>query len=72
MTTLLVKLDDLFLKEEKDWTYEAYLSSDRIMRDSIVSMTDYIINFKQRYSWMCKYRMDLPDAVWAFKLKVWR
>lgn len=68
MNTLLLKLDDLFLKEEKDQTYEAYTSFDRIMKDSGVSMTDYIIDFEQRYSRMRKYKMELPDAVLAFKL----
>lgn len=68
MNTLLTKLDDLFLKEEKDQVYEAYSSFDRIMKDSSVSMTDYIIDFKQRYSRMRKYKMELPDAVLAFKL----
>ena len=49
MTTLLDALDKLFLKEEKDVTYEAYSNFDRITRDSDVSMTDYIIDFEQRY-----------------------
>lgn len=31
-------------------------------------MTDNIIDFEQRYSWMRKYKMELPDAVLAFKL----
>ncbi|KAL2093504.1 hypothetical protein ACEWY4_010816 [Coilia grayii] len=62
MNTLLEKLDGLFLKEEKDRTYDAYSSFDRIMRDSSLSMADYIIEFEQRYSRMRKYRMELPDA----------
>lgn len=68
MTTLLAKLDNLFLKEEKDQVYEAYSSFDRITRDSSVSMTDYIIDFEQCYSRMRKYKMELPDPVLAFKL----
>lgn len=31
-------------------------------------MTDYIIDFEQQYSRMRKYKMELPDAVLAFKL----
>lgn len=50
MATLLAKLDDLFLKEEKDRIYEAYLSFDKVVRDSNVSMMDYSIDFEQRYS----------------------
>lgn len=68
MDTLLAKLDNLFLKEEKDRTYDAYSDFDRILRDGNVSMADYIIDFEQRYSRMRKYKMELPDAVLAFKL----
>lgn len=68
MSTLLAKLDGLFLREEKDRTYEAYTSFDRIVKGSNVSMTDYIIDLEQRYSRMRKYKMELPDAVLAFKL----
>lgn len=68
MTTLLAKLDDLFLKEEKDRIYEAYSDFDRIIKEVNTSMADYIIDFEQRYSRMKKYNMELPDAVLAFKL----
>lgn len=68
METLLAKLDGVFLREEKDRTYEAYSHFDRISKDSSVSMEDYIIDFEQRYNRMKKYNMALPDAVLAFKL----
>ena len=68
MGTLLAKLDDLFLKEEKDRIYEAYSDFDRINKEANMSMADYIIDFEQRYSRMKKYKMELPDAVLAFKL----
>lgn len=68
MDTLLAKLDSLFLKGEKDRAYDAYSSFDRVMRDGSISMADYIIDFEQRYSRMRKYKMELPDAVLAFKL----
>ena len=68
MKTLLAKLDNLFLKEEKDLIYEAYSDFDKVRRDSGVSMSDYIIDFEQRYARMRKYKMELPDAVLAFKL----
>ncbi len=68
MDTLQAKLDNLFLKEEKDRAYDAYSSFDRVTRDSSISMADYIIDFEQRYSRMRKYKMELPDAVLAFKL----
>ncbi len=45
MDTLLVKLDSLFLKEEKDPAYEADLNFDQIKRDCSVPITDYIIDF---------------------------
>uniref|UniRef100_M4AZE1 Integrase catalytic domain-containing protein n=1 Tax=Xiphophorus maculatus TaxID=8083 RepID=M4AZE1_XIPMA len=68
MTTLFAKLDDLFLKEEKDRIYEAYSDFDRVIKEANMSMADYIIDFEQRYSRMKKYNMELPDAVLAFKL----
>ena len=68
MTTLIAKLDSMFLKEEKDQVYEAYSNFDRIKRDGGSSMADYIIEFEQRYSRIKKHKMELPDAVLAFKL----
>ena len=68
MTTLLTKLDSVFLKEEKDRQYEAYTEFDRITRDNDISMADYIVEFERRYNRMGKFQMELPDAVLAFKL----
>ena len=68
METLLAKLDSVFLKEEKGRAYEAYSHFDSITKDSSLSMSDYIIDFEQRYNQMKKYHMTLPDAVLAFKL----
>lgn len=48
--------------------YEAYLNFDRLVRESNISMTDYVIEFEKRYSRVCKYKMELPDAVLALKL----
>ena len=52
MDTLHAKLDSLFLKVEKDRTYKASSSFNRITRDCSVSMSEHIINFEQRYSQM--------------------
>ncbi|KAK7907197.1 hypothetical protein WMY93_015809 [Mugilogobius chulae] len=68
MATLLTKLDSVFLKEEKDRQYEAYTEFDRITRESGVSMVDYIVEFERRYNRLQKFKMELPDAVLAFKL----
>lgn len=68
MYTLVAKLDSVFLKEEKDRAYEAYSHFDNITRASSLSMSDYIIDFEQRYNRMKKYHMTQPNAVLAFKL----
>ena len=68
MKTLLDKLDGVFQREEKDRAYEAYSQFDRLVKESSVSMADYIIDFEQRYNRIKKYNMELPDAVLAFKL----
>lgn len=68
MSVLLDKLDSVFLKEEKDRQYEAYTEFDRIDRRGDTSMMDYIIEFERRYNKLRKFKMELPDAVLAFKL----
>ncbi len=56
VATLLVELDEVFLKEEKDRAYEACSCFDGISKDSAVSMTAYITDFEQRHNWMKKYK----------------
>ena len=68
MTTLVGKLDNLFLKEAKDCAYEAYQNFDSFYKSDEMIMTDYIIEFEQRYSKSKRYEMTLPDAVLALKL----
>ena len=68
MTTLLMKLDSVFLKEEKDRQYEAYTEFDRITKGNGVSMVDYIVEFERRYNRIRQFKMELLDAVLAFKL----
>lgn len=68
MATLMAKLDDVFLKEEKDHANEALSYFDGITKNSLFSMANYIIDFKQRYNRMKMYNMTLPDAVLALKL----
>ena len=47
MTTLLIKLDTVFLKEEKVRQDEAYTEFDRIVKDNSILMVDYIVEFEQ-------------------------
>lgn len=68
MTTLLIKLDSVFLKEEKDRQYKTHMEYDRITKDSSVSMVDYIVEFEQRYNRIHQFKMELLDVVLAFKL----
>ncbi len=44
MATLMTKLDDVFLKEEKDRAYEAYSYFDGMTKNGLVSMADYILH----------------------------
>ncbi|KAE8287090.1 hypothetical protein D5F01_LYC15052 [Larimichthys crocea] len=68
MTTLLIKLDSVFLKEEKDRQYKTHMEYDRITKDSSVSMVDYIVEFERRYNRIHQFKMELLDVVLAFKL----
>lgn len=68
MTTLLERLDKVFLRDDKDKAYEAYKSFDPFQRQENMSMTDYIVEFDKRYNKSKKYEMSLPEAVLAFKI----
>lgn len=50
MATMMARLEGVFLKYEKDCTYEAYSYFGGITKNSSVSMADYIIDFEQRYN----------------------
>ena len=68
MTTLVGKLDKLFLKEAKDCTYEVYQNFDSFCKSDKIIMTDYIIEFEQKYTKSKRYGITQPDAVLVFKL----
>ncbi|XP_062409954.1 uncharacterized protein LOC134100639 [Sardina pilchardus] len=59
LTTLLHKLDTVFLKEEKDRQYDAYTEFDNIKRETNVSMLDYIIEFERIYNKMSHYCVNI-------------
>ncbi|CAG2191494.1 unnamed protein product [Mytilus edulis] len=65
---LITELDKLFEKDKIDQAYAAYTVFDKFHRIDDVSMSDYIIEFEQRYNKCKKYEMVLPDAILAFKL----
>lgn len=68
MKTLITELDKVFKKEDKDLAYEAYTTFDTYKRTEGTKIGDYIYQFERFYS-MCKdLKMELPDAVLAFKL----
>lgn len=68
MKTLTDKLDGIFEKEKKDHTYEVYRTFESLTRDENVSMSDYCVEFDQKYQKCKDKQMVLPDAVLAFKL----
>ena len=67
MDKLIEALDGVFLREKKDLAYDAYSAFDKYRRSS-EPMTDFIVEFEQRYNLAKKHEMTLPDAVLAFKL----
>ena len=65
---LVTELDKLFVKDKVDQTYSAYTDFDKYKRESTMDMSEFIINFEQKYNKCKKYAMTLPDTVLAFKL----
>ena len=65
---LVTELDKLFEKDKVDQTYSAYTDFDKCRRESTMDMSEFIINFEQKYNKCKKYAMTLPETVLAFKL----
>ncbi|ESP03465.1 hypothetical protein LOTGIDRAFT_171402 [Lottia gigantea] len=65
---LIAKLDDIFKKETKDATYEAYLSFENFRKTDDMSIETYVIEFERLNTRLVRYGIELPDAVLAFKL----
>jgi hypothetical protein len=70
ITTLLERLDKVFLRDDKDKAYKAYTSFDTFQRPENMSMTDYIVEFDKRYNKSKKYDMSLLEAVLAFTISL--
>lgn len=68
MDILISALDGLFLRETIDTAYEAYKNFDGFRKPEHMAISDYIIEFDQRYQKSTKYKMSLPDAELACKL----
>ncbi|CAC5376985.1 unnamed protein product [Mytilus coruscus] len=65
---LIAELDKLFEKDKVDQAYVTYSIFDKFHRREDVSMSDYIIEFEQRYNKCKKYDMALPHTSLAVKL----
>ena len=65
---LISELDKLFEKDKVDQAYAAYTRFDKYERETSVKISEYIIEFEQRYNRCKKYEMVLPDTILAFKL----
>ena len=50
---LVTELDKLFEKDKVDQTYSAYTDFDKYKRESTMDMSEFIINFEQKYN-KCK------------------
>ena len=65
---LITELDKLFEKDKTDQTYSAYTAFNKYQRENTMNMSEYIINFEQKYNKCKKFEMTLPDTVLAFKV----
>lgn len=69
ISTLLSKLDTIFKRDTIDCAYEAYTNFENFKKtDQSKSMSDFILEFDQKYQKTKSFDMALPDAVLAFKL----
>ena len=65
---LIAELDKVFEKDKLNQVYSAYQGFDKFKRDGSLNMSDYIVEFEQRYNKAKKYEMTLSDNMLALKL----
>ena len=66
--TLLRFMDNIFKKDELSEAYEVYADFDRYKRTEEISIEMYVMEFEKLYHRTKKFKMELPEAVLAFKL----
>lgn len=65
---LTEKLDGVYLRDSKDKTYDVYTRFDSFRKHDEMTMSEYTVEFDQRYQKCKSMDMALPDAILAFKL----
>ena len=68
VTTLIDKLDGLFLQDKGRRQFNAFQKLYSLRRKSDVKISDFIIEFDHEYYAFTKQNMTLPDTVVAFML----
>ncbi|KAG1673036.1 DNA polymerase epsilon subunit 2 [Nymphon striatum] len=66
--TLIKFMDNIFKQDELSEAYEAYAEFDRHKRSGQITMEMYVVEFEKLYHRTKKFKMELPEAVRAFKL----
>ena len=67
ITMFIADMDSLF-KDELSEVYERYVAFDRYKKDGNQKMDDFFLEFERRYNCAKQKKMELLQAVLAFKL----
>lgn len=68
VTKILEFLDTIFQRDSLVEAYESYTEFDRFKRSPNENIDLYVAEFERLYTVMKKFKMELSDAVLAFKL----
>ena len=64
----MVELDKMYLKYEGSQAYEDYETSEKFVRPSGMSISNYVIKFEQSYCKAKSFHTEIPDGVLAYRL----
>ena len=68
MNLLIQQLDKWYKKDELSGAYEAWTKFDSYRKEKEESMEKYILEFDKRSKALCKYKVDIPNCILAFKI----
>ena len=62
----MMEIDKMYLKDESSQAYEAYETSEKFVRLSGMSISDYVIKFEQLYFKAKSFHREILDGVLTY------
>lgn len=65
---VIAQLDGLYLRDTNQLTYAAYSEFEKYKRPTDASINDFVSDFERKYNKVKAKKIELPDAVLAYRL----